>query len=113
MAQALPLPTGSVDWFGGAELHPYLVVDVFTSRCLEGNQLGVFLDARTIADEDMLRLTREMNFAETVFLLMRWKNCFNPSTALTMLGVGTPAVLVLDWRSPSVRYASTVAGSQL
>src|SRR5437763_8808989 len=60
---------GPVGWLGDSELHPYLVVDVFTSRPLEGNQLGVFLDGRPFSDEDMLRLAREMNFAETVFLL--------------------------------------------
>jgi trans-2,3-dihydro-3-hydroxyanthranilate isomerase len=59
----------SVDWLGGSQLHPYLVVDVFTSRALEGNQLGVFLDGQPFASDDMQRLAREMNFAETVFLL--------------------------------------------
>jgi trans-2,3-dihydro-3-hydroxyanthranilate isomerase len=58
-----------VDWLPALELHEYLVVDVFTVRPLEGNQLGVFLDGRTFGSEEMLRLTREMNFAETVFLL--------------------------------------------
>ena len=47
------------------------MVDAFTSRPLEGNQLGVFLDGRPLDEEQMLRLTREMNFAETVFLLPR------------------------------------------
>jgi trans-2,3-dihydro-3-hydroxyanthranilate isomerase len=44
-------------------------MDVFTSRPLEGNQLGVFLDGRPFGEEDMQRLAREMNFSETVFLL--------------------------------------------
>jgi trans-2,3-dihydro-3-hydroxyanthranilate isomerase len=47
----------------------YLVADVFTSIPLEGNQLGVFLDARGLSDEMMLKTTREMNFSETVFFL--------------------------------------------
>jgi trans-2,3-dihydro-3-hydroxyanthranilate isomerase len=59
----------SADWLGTSESHPYLVVDVFTSRTLEGNQLGVFLDGRPFSTEDMQRLAREMNFSETVFLL--------------------------------------------
>jgi len=59
----------SIDWLGTPESHPYLVVDVFTSRALEGNQLGVFLDGRAFSPEDMQRLAREMNFAETIFLL--------------------------------------------
>ena len=65
-AQVLP---ESTEWLGRAKLHPYLVVDVFTSRPLEGNQLGVFLDGGQFDDQSMLRLAREMNFAETVFLL--------------------------------------------
>jgi trans-2,3-dihydro-3-hydroxyanthranilate isomerase len=60
---------GEVDWLGESSQHRYLVMDVFTSRPLEGNQLGVFLDGRSFGDEDMQRLAREMNFAETVFLL--------------------------------------------
>lgn len=60
--------TDSIDWLGTSELHPYLVVDVFTPHFLEGNQLGVFLDARPFTSEDMQRLAREMNFAETIFL---------------------------------------------
>jgi len=63
-----PLPD-SIDWLGTSESHPYLVLDVFTSRTLEGNQLGVFLDGRPFGTEDMQRLAREMNFSETVFLL--------------------------------------------
>ena len=60
----------SADWLGASSsVHRYLVVDVFAARPLEGNQLGVFLDGRPFGTEDMLRLAREMNFAETVFLL--------------------------------------------
>jgi trans-2,3-dihydro-3-hydroxyanthranilate isomerase len=59
---------GPVDWLGGSDSHPYLVVDVFTPRPLEGNQLGVFLDGRPFSERDMQRLACEMNFAETAFL---------------------------------------------
>jgi trans-2,3-dihydro-3-hydroxyanthranilate isomerase len=48
---------------------PYVVVDVFTERPLEGNQLGVFIDARRLSGEQMQRLAREMNFAECTFVL--------------------------------------------
>jgi trans-2,3-dihydro-3-hydroxyanthranilate isomerase len=47
----------------------YVIVDVFTRTPLEGNQLGVFTDARGIDDATMQRLARELNFAETVFVL--------------------------------------------
>ncbi len=66
MAAVVP---SDVDWHGSAELHPYLVVDVFTTCPLEGNQLGVFLDGRPLDAEQMQRLARELKFAETVFLL--------------------------------------------
>lgn len=68
MAEAEVIPN-QVEWLQRSALHRYLVVDVFTSRPLEGNQLGVFLDGRPFSSEEMLRLAREMNFAETVFLL--------------------------------------------
>src|SRR2546421_2910830 len=47
----------------------YAVADVFTDTPLQGNQLGVFTDARTLSTEQMQRLAREMNFAESTFVL--------------------------------------------
>jgi len=47
----------------------YSLVDVFTDRPLEGNQLAVFDDASALSVEQMQRLAREMNLAESVFLL--------------------------------------------
>src|SRR6266852_4648546 len=47
----------------------YVLVDVFTNKPLEGNQLAVFTDARGIASEQMQRLAREMNLSESVFVL--------------------------------------------
>jgi len=46
-------------------------VDVFSARALEGNQLAVFLDARGLSDGEMQALAREMNLAETTFVLPR------------------------------------------
>jgi len=51
------------------EGHRYYVVDVFTDTPLEGNQLGVFVDGRVFTDEQMQRIARELNVAETIFLL--------------------------------------------
>ena len=62
----IPRVTG---WHGTSQVHPYLVCDVFTSQPLEGNQLGVFTDGRPFSSEQMQNLAREMNLAETVFLL--------------------------------------------
>jgi trans-2,3-dihydro-3-hydroxyanthranilate isomerase len=68
IAQAGVIPSPA-DWHGSAELHPYFVCDVFTSEPLQGNQLGVFIDGRPFASAQMQRLARELNVAETVFLL--------------------------------------------
>jgi trans-2,3-dihydro-3-hydroxyanthranilate isomerase len=47
----------------------YLVVDVFTDRPLEGNQLAVFPEAAGFSAGLMQRLACEMKFSETVFVL--------------------------------------------
>jgi trans-2,3-dihydro-3-hydroxyanthranilate isomerase len=47
----------------------YVVADVFTDTALAGNQLAVFTDARDLDSVTMQALAREMNFAETVFVL--------------------------------------------
>jgi trans-2,3-dihydro-3-hydroxyanthranilate isomerase len=46
----------------------FTFVDVFTSRPLAGNQLAVFTDARSIPEELLQPLAREVNFSETVFV---------------------------------------------
>src|SRR5258708_38080846 len=47
----------------------YVVCDVFTDVPLAGHQLAVFTDARDLDPLTMQALAREMNFAETVFVL--------------------------------------------
>jgi len=49
----------------------FVKVDVFSARALEGNQLAVFPDARGLSDGEMQALAREMNLAETTFVLPR------------------------------------------
>jgi trans-2,3-dihydro-3-hydroxyanthranilate isomerase len=70
---------------------PYVVVDVFTDRPLEGNQLGVFTDARELDGEQMQRLAREMNFAECTFVLPSQRGdarirIFTPANELPFAG---------------------------
>lgn len=50
---------------------PYVQLDVFTSRPLEGNQLAVFTDARGLSDDEMQRVAKETNLSETTFVLPR------------------------------------------
>jgi trans-2,3-dihydro-3-hydroxyanthranilate isomerase len=47
----------------------YVLCDVFTDRSLTGNQLAVFTDARGLSAATMQELARELNLAESVFVL--------------------------------------------
>jgi len=47
----------------------FVQFDVFTDRAFCGNPLAVFPEAEGIGDEVMMRIAREMNLSETVFVL--------------------------------------------
>ena len=72
---------------------PFLHYDVFTDEPLTGNQLAVFLDGRGLSGERMQALAREMNFAESTFILppeasgtdVRMR-IFTPATEMPMAG---------------------------
>lgn len=46
----------------------FRLVDVFGERPLSGNPLAVVIDSEGLSDEDMLEVTRWLNFSETTFL---------------------------------------------
>ena len=48
--------------------YPFVWLDVFASRALEGNQLAVFPDAHGLSDDDMLAIARETHLSETTFV---------------------------------------------
>jgi trans-2,3-dihydro-3-hydroxyanthranilate isomerase len=48
---------------------PFVQVDVFTSRALQGNALAVFTDARGLSAAEMQAIARETNLSETTFVL--------------------------------------------
>src|SRR5436305_2565926 len=48
-----------------------VLMDVFTSIPLQGNQLAVFTDGRGLSDAEMQALARETNLSETTFILPR------------------------------------------
>src|ERR1700678_4590779 len=50
---------------------PFVQLDVFSNRLFEGNPLAVFLDGRSLSDQEMQALAREMNLSETTFILPR------------------------------------------
>jgi trans-2,3-dihydro-3-hydroxyanthranilate isomerase len=50
---------------------PFVQLDVFSARPLEGNPLAVFPDARGLSDQEMQAIAKEMNLSETTFILPR------------------------------------------
>ncbi|MDS0295907.1 PhzF family phenazine biosynthesis protein [Halogeometricum luteum] len=47
---------------------PFHLVDVFAERRYAGNQLAVVESRGSLSDEEMLDITREMNYSETTFV---------------------------------------------
>src|SRR5687767_8862562 len=81
----------------------YVTADVFTSTRFGGNPLAVLTDARGLSTEQMLAITREFNYSETVFVLppenpahTRRVRIFTPGGEIPFAGhptVGTAFVL--------------------
>jgi trans-2,3-dihydro-3-hydroxyanthranilate isomerase len=47
----------------------FIQLDVFTSEAFAGNPLAVFPEAAGLTDDEMMKIAREMNLSETVFVL--------------------------------------------
>jgi trans-2,3-dihydro-3-hydroxyanthranilate isomerase len=81
----------------------FVTADVFTDTPCTGNQLAVIPDAKGLTTLQMAALTREFNYAETVFVLppddakhTRRLRIFTPGTEVPFAGhptVGTAFVL--------------------
>ena len=84
----------------------YTVVDVFTTEPLAGNPLAVFPDSFAIDETTMQKIARELNLAETVFVLPATrKDCaarvriFTPAKEMPFAGhptIGTAFVLLQE-----------------
>src|SRR4028119_2251863 len=48
---------------------PFTIVDVFAEEKYAGNQLAVVRGAAGLSDETLQKITREMNYSETTFIL--------------------------------------------
>jgi len=90
----------------------YVVCDVFTDTPLEGNQLGVFTDARPLDAAAMQRLARELNYSETTFVLPAEQGgharirIFTPTTEVPFAGhptLGTAFVLAAPLQLDEIR----------
>ena len=83
---------------------PFYIVDVFTDKKYAGNQLAVFLDAENLSSEEMQKIAREINFAESTFVTKLDKEnnraeikIFTPSQEMQFAGhpiIGTSWVLM-------------------
>jgi len=49
--------------------YQFYIVDVFAEEKYAGNQLAVVRDAAALSDSQMQRITKEMNYSETTFIL--------------------------------------------
>jgi trans-2,3-dihydro-3-hydroxyanthranilate isomerase len=77
----------------------FIQLDVFTTQAFAGNPLAVFPEAEGLSDEEMLKIAREMNLSETVFVLpprdentLRHLRIFTPAREIPFAGhpvVGT------------------------
>jgi trans-2,3-dihydro-3-hydroxyanthranilate isomerase len=47
---------------------PFYIVDVFAEKKYAGNQLAVFFGAEALSTEEMQKIAREINFAESTFI---------------------------------------------
>ncbi len=71
---------------------PYLLLDVFAERALEGNQLAVFSDGSSLDTGGMQAIARELKLSESVFLLPAQgaadarARIFTPETELPFAG---------------------------
>jgi trans-2,3-dihydro-3-hydroxyanthranilate isomerase len=96
----------------------YVLLDVFTTERLSGNQLAVVTKADGLLDDQMQRIAREFNLSETVFVT-RPKverhsaavRIFTPAVELPFAGhptVGVAVVLGLRIRASAVRIEEPI-----
>ncbi len=80
----------------------FSVVNSFTNNAFEGNPAAVILNANTLNDEMMLRVARQFNLVETVFVLNAYTNAdfdfelryFTPTEEVSLAIHPTVAALV-------------------
>ncbi|MRX40079.1 PhzF family phenazine biosynthesis isomerase [Flavobacterium sp. LC2016-23] len=83
---------------------PFYIIDVFAENKYAGNQLAVFLEAENLSSEEMQRIAKEINFAESTFITkLDFENnraeirIFTPASEMKFAGhpiIGTSWVLI-------------------
>lgn len=71
----------------------FIQLDVFTEEAFAGNPLAVFPEAEGLTDDEMMKIAREMNLSETVFVLpprdektLRHLRIFTPAREIPFAG---------------------------
>jgi trans-2,3-dihydro-3-hydroxyanthranilate isomerase len=62
-------PASRQNWSVKLGSYRFIQLDVFTKEPFAGNPLAVFPEAEGLTDEEMMKIAREMNLSETVFVL--------------------------------------------
>ena len=78
----------------------FIQLDVFTTEPFAGNSLAVFPEAKGLSDDEMMKIAREMNLSETVFVLepdskQQTANSKQPAESETTTDVSQTAPTVL------------------
>jgi len=99
---------------GPLKSHPYRVVDVFTTESLAGNPLAVFPDGEEFSRTTMQKIARELNLAETAFVLPATRqDCaarvriFTPAKEMTFAGHPTIGTAFVLWQAGSVSSSTS------
>jgi trans-2,3-dihydro-3-hydroxyanthranilate isomerase len=84
----------------------FYIVDVFAEERYSGNQLAVFRNAKELCAKEMQQIAREINFAETTFILSDEKHyggydvrIFTPQTEVPFAGhptLGTAHIILKE-----------------
>lgn len=85
----------------------FYIVDVFAEKRYQGNQLAVVVDCEGLSTQDMLNITREMNYSETSFVIDADEarvRIFTPGEEVPFAGhptLGTAYVIQQElWKNP-------------
>ncbi|RZJ53601.1 MAG: PhzF family phenazine biosynthesis protein [Flavobacterium sp.] len=83
---------------------PFYIIDVFAENKYAGNQLAVFLEAENLSSDEMQKIAKEINFAESTFITrLDFENnsadirIFTPASEMKFAGhpiIGTSWVLM-------------------
>src|SRR5687768_9565843 len=89
----------------------FIQLDVFTEEAFAGNALAVFPEAEGLTDQQMMKIAREMNLSETVFVIKPPASPVKVNAGLTQAEASGPPKTVMtgEITSDSASQATAVA----